>query len=470
MRNRIAKRVRRIQSDLSQKARRLASRSGMKFEPKVALLNPHSSVNVSAGKRRMIVVGGSLGSNAIGRAYMLADLAAADFAVEIVGTLLPSRGRNLWKPLKDANIPIRGFVADDMISYLSGACSLVRSSPCEIVYVSKPRFSGFFIGMLLSMKNNCPLLLDIDDLELSFAKNRLPLAFDQLAAEFRLEPAQIDNLASAMWIRFSETLVGEADAITLSNESLQTRYDGALLRHARDETQFIPDEARRRAMRQELGIRDDQKAVLFVGTPQPHKGLDKIAAIFSAREDDRIVLCIVGAENNSAVREKLGIRNTRNVHFFPAQSFARLPDLIRAGDAVCLLQDSSSMISEFQIPAKLSESLALGLPVLASRVTPFAGLIASGAITPIDNNEDLRRALDDICTKPEDPLICARRRELFLSEFSYAANRPRLLRATHLAEACHAKAPHRRNAAIEQIAQCFASQFGIDVLQSIRKA
>ncbi|HSZ74131.1 MAG TPA: hypothetical protein VK779_04870, partial [Rhizomicrobium sp.] len=288
----------------------------------------------------MIVVSGSLGSNAVGRAYTLADLATTDFAVEIVGTLLPSRGRSLWPPLRDAAIPIRGFTAEDMSLYLSGARSMARSLQCEIVYVSKPRFSGLFIGMLLSMKNNCPLLLDIDDLELGFAKNRSPLTLAELTAEFRHEPAQADNLASAMWIRFSESLANEADAITLSNEALQTRYDGTLLRHARDEKQFFRDDARRRAVRQELGIRDDQKAVLFIGTPQPHKGLDRIAAAFSVREDDRMILCIVGAEDSPAIRKQIGIADSRNIRFFPAQPFVRLPDLSRAGDAVCLLQDA----------------------------------------------------------------------------------------------------------------------------------
>ncbi|HSZ75162.1 MAG TPA: hypothetical protein VK779_10100, partial [Rhizomicrobium sp.] len=137
------------------------------------------------------------------------------------------------------------------------------------------------------------------------------------------------------------------------------------------------------------------------------------------------------------------------------------------GDAVCLLQDASSVISEFQIPAKLSETLALGLPILASRVAPFASLIASGAVKPIDGDEDLHRALDDICIKPEDLSARASRQELFLSEFSYAANRPRLLSAVQSAEASYANAPHRRDATVKQIAQCLAAHFGIDVLESV---
>src|SRR5580692_8575965 len=457
MRDRIAAKTRRIGSELSKRARKLAARSGIRLEPKITLLNPQSQPIVSAGKPRMSVVGGSLGSNAVGRAYTLADLAATDFAVEIVGTLLPSRGRKLWPPMENAKIPIHGFVAVDIPSYLSGVRSIVRSSSCEIVYVSKPRFSGLFLGMLMSMKNNCPLLLDIDDFELGFAKNRSPLPFDELEVEFRRDPAQFDDLAGATWIRLCETLTNSADAITLSNESLQTRYDGVIVRHARDETQFFPDEMQRGAMRQEFGIRDDQTVVLFVGTPQPHKGLDRIAAAVSARKDDGIVLCIVGIADSAAARKRLGISDHQNVRLFPAQPFARLPDLIRVGDAVCLLQDASSVISEFQIPAKLSESLAMGLPVLASRVAPFANLIAAGAVKPIDTDDELRCALDDIRSEKAADEQQAKRRGLFLSEFSYAANRPRLVHAVGRASTRQASAMHARDAVVRQIAAFLAS-------------
>ncbi len=467
MRDRIAAKTRRIGSELSKRARKLAARSGIRFEPKITLLNPQSQPIALAGKPRMSVVGGSLGSNAVGRAYTLADLASADFAVEIVGTLLPTRGRNLWPPLGNAKIPIQGFVAADIPSYLSGVQAIVRSSSCEFVYVSKPRFSGLFIGMLMSMKNNCPLLLDIDDFELGFAKNRSPLPLNELEVEFRPRSRAIsDDLAGAPWIRFCETLTNAADAITLSNEALQSRYDGVVVRHARDETQFFPDEMQRRAMRHEFGIRDDQTVVLFVGTPQPHKGLDRIAAAVSARKDDGIVLCIVGIADSAAARKRLGISDHRNVRLFPSQPLARLPDLIRAGDAVCLLQDASSVISEFQIPAKLSESLAMGLPVLASRVAPFADLIAAGAVKPIDTDDELRRALDDVRSETVDEQQ-AKRRDLFLSEFSYAANRPRLVHAVGRASARQASTMHARDAVVRQIAAFLASHFGINVMESV---
>jgi len=433
--------------------------------PEVKLLNPQTAAKQSdAGKPRMSVLSWSLGHNPVGRAHTLADLARADFSVELAGPLFPRRGSELWPPLRDTKIPVRGFVAEDMASYLISARALVESTDCEIVYVGKPRFPSLFLGMLLSAKRNCPLLLDIDDLELGFLKNQSPLAFSDLTRQIALDPKQDNDPASELWTRFADTLIGVADAVTVSNEALQARYGGTLVRHARDETIFFPDEKGRLEVRRELGLRDDQTVIMFVGTPRPHKGLERIASALVARGDDKIVLCIVGAENEIAFRKEFGMADPKTVRVFPPQSFARLPEFIRAGDAVCLLQDTSSPISDFQIPAKLSEALAMGLPVLASRVTPFADLIASGAVQPIDTDEELRNAIDNIALAEND-LARSLRRELFLSEFSYAANRPRLRQAVKIARARHAANPHARGAMLRQLAGFLAARFGVNVLE-----
>ena len=432
----------------------------------ITLLNPKSAVTKpDPGKPRMTVVSWSLGSNAAGRAYTLDDLAASDFNVELAGTLIPSRGREIWPPLRDATIPIRGFIAEDMASCLSSLRDLVQSSTCDIIYVSKPRFPSLLLGMLLSAENNCPLLLDIDDLELSFIRKRSPLRFADLKREFLRDSAQLTDPASETWTRFSETLVGDADAVTLSNEALQRRYSGTVVRHARDEAQFFPDDVRRKAIRNELGFSDNQTVILFIGTLRPHKGLTRIATAIAARGDDNLVLCIIGSDDEAAMRKQLGAPDSKSIRVFPPQSLARLADLTRAGDAVSLLQDSSSSISDFQIPAKLSEALAMGLPVLASRVAPFADLIAAGAVRPIDTDAELQQALDDIKNIGTNGAAqSAKRRNMFLAEFSFAANRPRLRQAVATARERHARAPHARDATLRQIADYLESCFGIDVL------
>jgi glycosyltransferase involved in cell wall biosynthesis len=440
------------------KSRRTAS------TPEAKLLNPQTAVTRSdPGKARMSVLSWSLGHNPVGRAHTLADLARADFNVELAGVLIPRRGSELWHPLRDTKIPVRGGIAEDMVSYLEGARALVESTDSEIVYVGKPRFASLFLGMLLSAKRNCPLLLDIDDLELSFLKNQSPLAFDDLVRQIALDPKQGNDPTSELWTRFADTLIGVADAVTVSNEALQARYGGTLVRHARDEAMFFPDEKKRQETRRELSLRDDQTGIMFVGTPRPHKGLERIASALAARGDDKIVLCVVGIENESAFRKQFGMTDPKTVRVFPPRSFTRLPEFIRAGDAVCLLQDTSSPISDFQIPAKLSEALAMGLPVLASRVAPFVNLIASGAVQPIDTDEELRNAIDNI-VHAESDLARSARRALFLSEFSYAANRPRLRQAVEIARAHHAAYPRARDAVLRRIAGFLSTRFGVNVL------
>jgi glycosyltransferase involved in cell wall biosynthesis len=419
--------------------------------PEIALLNSKSAIEAEQHKPRMAVVSWSLGHNPVGRAYNLAELASRDFQVDLVGTLMPRFGAKLWLPLRDAEIPIRGFTADNMKIYLAGISELARTMPCDVVYVSKPRFPGLLLGMLLSERNDCPLLLDVDDLELAFMKNPSPLSIDEAKGELREHSAQFDDPGGELWSRFADTLIAEADAITVSNAALADRYGGIVLRHARDEAKFFPHEAKRREVRAEFGFSDDQKVILFVGTPRQHKGLMRIAEALAQRNDPRLALCIIGLGGESAFGKELV--ESGFVRTFGPQSFARLPDIIRCGDAVCLLQDASAPISEFQIPAKLSEALAMGLPVLASRVAPLSELIASGAIVPVDTDEELQRALDDFLTGSLDTeALRDARRNLFLSEFSFAANIPRLREAYTGARRHHARGAYKRHAMLVQLA------------------
>jgi glycosyltransferase involved in cell wall biosynthesis len=420
--------------------------------PDIRLLNSGSAMVAEDDKPRMSVIGWSLGHNPVGRAYNLAELAEKDFCVELAGTLIPRFGASLWPPLSDASIPIHGFVAGNMKSLLSGACALAESTPCDMVYVSKPRLPGMLLGMALSAHNDCPLILDIDDLELAFLKERAPLPFSHLDRAFAAAPQQFDEAASEIWSRFVETLIAEADAITVSNGTLKSRYGGIVVRHARDETKFVPDDARRREVRAAFGFSDDDKVILFLGTPRQHKGLMRIADAVIHSSDARLKLCIVGLDETSSFGQELAGCDSARIRIFGPQSFARLPDIIRCGDAVCLLQDSASPISEFQIPAKLSEALAMGLPALVSRVAPFSDVIASGAVLPVDTDEELHRALNGILDGSQDDASHRQlRKDIFLSEFSYAANIPRLREACALARERYARAPQARLATLSRI-------------------
>ena len=351
--------------------------------PGMKLLNPNSATDFrSSGKPRMAVICCNLGQNALGRAHTLGEVASREYEVELLGTLIPPRAGKLWAPLRDAELPIRGFVANDTKSLLSALRQLPSAQSYDVIFVSKPRFTGLLLGMVLSARCECPLVLDIDDMELAFLRDRTPLSIDRIVEMLQSPAADCDSITADIWTRFCDTLVCQADAITVCNEALKERFGGSILRHARDEDKFVRDEGVRANVRLSLGIREKEKVLFFLGTPRDHKGLERIAEAVVRRAEPTLTMCVMGAEERDGWLTSIAKQFPAFVRVFGAQPYARLPELIQCADAVCLLQDASSGISAFQSPAKMGEALAMGLPVLVSRVPPFAELIASGNRDP----------------------------------------------------------------------------------------
>ena len=433
----------------------------------MTLLNPKSAaVKRFRDKPRMAVICCSLGQNALGRAHTIGEVASQDFDVELLGTLVPQYGAELWQPLRDTAMPIRGFPAKDMGTYLSALRALPDGDPYDVVYVSKPRLHSLLLGMVLSLRDKCPLVLDIDDLELAFLRNQAPLTFDQLRDELRSVAAQTDNPTGEIWTRYCDTLAHEADAITVSNEILRNRFGGIVLRHARDERKFIPDENVRANMRRSLGIRDQEKVVCFLGTPRDHKGLARIAEAIVRRADPDLTLCVIGDDNPESALAQLARQNPVFIRIFGTQPYSRLPDLIQCADSICLLQDVSSAVSAFQSPAKIGEALAMGLPVLVSRVAPFSDLISAGLVIPIDTDAEMQMALDGIRDgRFNRPFDRDMRIRYFRSELSIAANASRLREALDMATANFSSTSTVRLATLRKLAKAFQERFGVDILE-----
>ena len=72
------------------------------------------------------------------------------------------------------------FPASDLRSLVAGAVDVAMNVVCDLVVVCKPRLPSLLIGALIRNANNCPMILDIDDHELSFVKDRRPASFDEL--------------------------------------------------------------------------------------------------------------------------------------------------------------------------------------------------------------------------------------------------------------------------------------------------
>lgn len=216
-----------------------------------------------------------------------------------------------------------------------------------------------------------------------------------------------------------------ADSVTVSNPTLLHKFGGVIVRHARDENVFNPAIYDRSRVRKEFGFSARDKVVLFLGTPRPHKGFLRIAAALDEINDPDAVLCIIGTIRDQRLVNALKQHQKARIVCHNDQPFDRIAELVNMADLICILQNSDDAISQHQIPAKLTDALAMKVPVLATHVPPLADVIAAKAVLGVDDHsftDTLREVLADPGSLHLQGQLG---RQYFLSELSYQVNSAR---------------------------------------------
>jgi glycosyltransferase involved in cell wall biosynthesis len=209
-----------------------------------------------------------------------------------------------------------------------------------------------------------------------------------------------------------ERLTALADRRTVSNSFLARRFSGTIVPHGRDTATFRPGRWDRIALRRRHGLPADEKIVVFCGTLHPYKGVDDLIEALEGAGADRPSLLLVGVGDDAAGRATLERARTRlagRVHCFGPQRFARLPEFLSLADAAVIPQrDSRATVG--QMPAKLFDAMALGVPVISTAVSDIpAALSGAGWVVPPDDPAALREAIRELFA---DPAEAARRAEL----------------------------------------------------------
>ena len=401
--------------------------AGLEADGRISTVPPaiHAPGPRRRGNRlKVTVIAWNVSHNPLGRAYLLADALRNDFDVELVGSIFPPHGYEVWKPLQESRVALKWFRGSEFPAYFNQLEKVAAKIDGDIIIVSKPRLPSYALGILLKATKNRPLILDIDDYELGFFPNRSPARPDPAGKAERDRDFYLPW--GRTWTRYCDDLVRCADRITVSNLELQKRYGGVIVHHMRDEDLFDPARFDRDAIRAEFGYGENDRVILFIGTHNVHKGIEHIAKALQTLKNTNYRLCVTGA--NTALRQRLSGFENAQIDFLPPQSFHDLPRHLCLGDLICLPQSGNSIASRYQMPAKFTDALSMEIPVLGTNVPPLANAAREGLIELLDE-QPIHEKIDAIFTNYNNYKECAvRNRNEFLKEYSYAANRPRLIR------------------------------------------
>lgn len=369
-------------------------------------------------------------SNALGRAYLLAQLISKFCEVEIVG---PALNSHIWNPLLDqTQIPFKVIKWNSLFSVKK----IFSAIDGDVLYVSKPLPTSFGVGMFYQRKYKIPLILDIDDWELGFAIEH----FKSLKGLFYIVPHKFNryhSLPSCFILEKITEVIKETIQITVSNSFLQKKFGGTIIWHTRDEDIFDPKKYDPSDTRKALGIQEDKIVLMFIGTPRPHKGLiELIQSIYNPKElrnDPRIALVIggVGKDYYSKQVVQFGEKLLGDkVSFIKNIPFRELPRILAAGD-IYIVPQKRTYSTFGQLPAKLFDAMAMGRAIISTdvadipRILDGVGLIVSSDETLL--KKELSNAILYLIDNPHEiKKLGKKARKRFIKQYGFKAMRKRL--------------------------------------------
>jgi len=361
---------------------------------------------------KISVLCADLADNAAGRAWLLAELLEPLGEVEVVG---PCFGDRVWLPVASERVQYRSLPGRRLPGFAASLRALLALADGDLLYASKPRLGSAGVGYLKQMLQGRPLLLDIDDWEVGFF----------LRSGVRGTVGRALNLANPSglpWTWLMERLTRVADGVTVASRFLERKFDGTLVPHVRDTDRWKPDGVDPAEARRELGV-DKERLVMFLGTPRAYKGVDDLGAAVARLDRADVVLALVGTEPGSATGRALASRYPA-IRLIGAVPFDAVPRYLAAADVVAVPQRESSD-TRGQVPAKLFDAMALGRPIVSTRVSMIPEILEGcGVLVPPGDvgalADGIGRLLDH---REEASALGALARERCVARYSFTAAR-----------------------------------------------
>lgn len=301
------------------------------------------------------------------RVYLVAKvLQRLGYDVKVFGFLF---GENLY-PQPPANIPVTYVNGCNYPQVFSSGFNLLKEIDGDILYAIKPRPTSFGVALLKRLQTKAPVILDIDDWELSWFGgddwNYQP-NIQQLLRDLIKPDGALRNPEHPIYLKWSEKLIEQADGITINNRFLEYRYGGTFLPNGKDTDLFNPEKFDLQSSREKYGL-SDYRVLMFPGTVRPHKGVeDVLMALEQLNQPDLRLVLVGGREIGDGYLESLISKWGKWIVKLPPQPLDNMPEVVAAAHIVVVPQrEEKTAIAQF--PIKLTDGMAMAKPIIATKV------------------------------------------------------------------------------------------------------
>ncbi len=333
-----------------------------------------------------LVVSDLSGGGAI-RAFLLGQvLKKLNYQVEVIGFQF---GQELYA------IPPQGFSVDavpgeNYPEFFGAAQKLLKKIDGDIIYAVKPKPTSFGLSLLKKLQTRRPLLLDMDDWELSWHGGDdwqyRPGSLKQLYRDIFKENGQLRSPDHPLYVKWLENWVNRADAVTIDTQFLQDRFGGVYIPNGKDTEMFDPEKYDPEASRELYGL-SGYRILMFPGAPRPHKGVEDVLIALEHLNQPDLRLAIVGGSPYDDYDDQLMQKWGRWIIKIPKSPVEKMPEILAAAHVVVVPQ-RDTLTAKAQFPLKLTDGMAMAKPVLSTKVGDIPEILGETGYLVEPNSPD----------------------------------------------------------------------------------
>ncbi|NJO79054.1 MAG: glycosyltransferase family 4 protein [Cyanobacteria bacterium RM1_2_2] len=333
------------------------------------------------------------------RASLLAEaLTRLNYEVEILGFLF---GDSLYSALSD-RFPVRHVKGYSYPKLFGSMQQLLSQISGDVIYAIKPQPASFGVALLKKLMSRCPVILDIDDWELSWHGGdefRYPWGVKQLYRDVVKPTGALRRSDHPLYLQWMEKLVQQADAVTLHTSFLQNRFGGTFVPNGKDVSLFDPQKYNTPVLKARYGL-THYRTLMFPGAPRPYKGLEDVLAALQILDEPDLRLVIVGGSPYDDYDQQLMQQWGERIIQLPRQPAHLMPEMVAAADVVVVPQRDTDA-TRAQFPLKLTDGMAMAKPVLASRVGDIPAILGdTGYLVEPGEPEQIAAQIRQIFANP----------------------------------------------------------------------
>ncbi len=300
------------------------------------------------------------------RASLLSEaLKKLDYEVEVLGFLFD---KQLYKAIP-SGLPVYAVQGGNYPDIFLPLSELVKKIDGDFIYAIKPQPASFGVALLKKLLARVPVILDIDDWELSWHGGdewQYRLTPKQLARDLLKKEGDLRRPYHPLYLRWMEKLIGKADAVTVHTRFLQHLYGGVSVPNGKDVSLFDPQRYDPQTSRTRLNL-SGYRILMFPGAPRPYKGLEDVLMALDQLNEPDLRLVIIGGSPYDDYDQQLIQRWGRWIIMLPGCPVEMMPEIVAAAHVVVVPQrDTLSTVAQF--PLKLTDGMAMAKPVLSTRV------------------------------------------------------------------------------------------------------